>query len=120
LGKSTLVSWERDKNKNEILAWGFQYHKIRKNRSIPLALGGPALRLELQTDGLKPGPTFHDLRRTAVRNLIRSAVQRDVAMKISGHETDSISSRCNIVSIEDLRETAIKQHVYLDNQNNSY
>jgi integrase len=73
-----------------------------------------------EQEGLKAGPTFHDLRRTAARNLIRSGVDRDVAKRITGHKTDSIFSRYNIVSANDLKEAAIKQDAFLDGHNNGH
>ncbi len=59
------------------------------------------------------GLRLHDLRRSAVRNLIRAGVGQAVAMAISGHETEAMFRRYNITSEEDLRDAARRVTDYL-------
>ena len=49
------------------------------------------------------GRIVHDLRRSGVRHLVRAGVPLHTVMAMSGHRTQSMLKRYDIVSLEDLR-----------------
>lgn len=71
--------------------------------SVPIKDFRMSWNLACQAAGV-PGLLFHDLRRTAVRNLRRAGVAESVIMKITGHRTRGVFERYNITDQTDTQE----------------
>jgi integrase len=59
-----------------------------------------------------PGRLVHDLRRTAVRDMVRTGTSQSVAMSISGHKTNHMFLRYNITSDQDQRAALLNRQSY--------
>ena len=62
------------------------------------------------------GVIVHDMRRSAARNLSLSGVKEQLAMKITGHKTNSMYRRYRIVDEDELRQAQEQQQAYLQSQ----
>ena len=58
------------------------------------------------------GKIFHDLRRSACRLMTQAGIQQAVAMRISGHKTDSVWRRYTLPTNDDVREGLAKAEKY--------
>lgn len=72
-----------------------------------LTLTQKAWRTATKAAGL-PGLIFHDLRRSAVRNMEQAGIPRSVAMAISGHKREDVYRRYDIVNDRDIQAAASK------------
>lgn len=54
------------------------------------------------------------MRRSAIRNLVRAGVSDSVAMKLSGHKTQSVFDRYNVTSKADLVDAAAKLNAFTE------
>lgn len=86
--------------------------EARQDRIVPHVFhrdGDPIKSMRGAWDGAckrvgLPDAWFHDLRRTAVRNLERAGVPRSVATKLTGHKTESVYRRYAIADEDALSE----------------
>lgn len=98
----------------------FDAANIRKEWMKACAAAG--LGNIIPVDGKKYDPryegvTIHDLRRSAITNMVRSGIRETVAMRISGHKTASVFRRYNIVSPADIDEAMDKTESENEKQN---
>jgi integrase len=121
-----LVCFNRDRLGNPRKIGNFL--KAWRNRCVTLGLGSwevvegetvvrrdrpnskPRVRLVYH------GLLFHDLRRSAVRSMVRAGIPEVVAMRVSGHKTRAVFDRYNIVSDTDLVNAATKLESYFQGQ----
>jgi len=119
----TLAAWQEESKRDYPLCrWvchrrGRRISGIRKMwQSVCVQLGLGTGEWMKKQGGYRryQGLLVHDLRRSGIRNLIRSGVDRDTAKAISGHRTDDVFSRYNIVNEDDLAQAGTKVVAFLD------
>jgi integrase len=59
---------------------------------------------------------FHDLRRSAARNMVNAGIDEKLAMKIGGWKTDSVFRRYRITPRKDLHRAADKMNDFFQKE----
>ena len=67
---------------------------------------------ECKTPTKYRGRTWHDFRRSAVRNMVKAGVSTQVAKVWSGHSSDSVFERYSILTTDDLRDAQRQTEQY--------
>ena len=100
--RQRLITDELEKATGQIISWVFNHRRGKRIVNFYRSW-----RSACKKAGV-PGRWRHDFRRTAVRNLERAGGPMSTAMKMVGHQTDSIYRRYAIVDEAMLKEGAEK------------
>jgi integrase len=128
LGKRIVLRPEHSKNgESRTLIFGADGWAIIERaaaRQIPtvgevFTREGRAIRwfykswIKARRDAGLPTLKVHDLRRSAIRNLVRAGVPESVAMKCSGHKSATVFQRYNVTSDADIADAmvALEKHL---------
>jgi integrase/predicted DNA-binding transcriptional regulator AlpA len=85
------------------------FHRESKGKAgQPVKAFDKAWRNALKEAGLPVDRLFHDLRRSAARNLLHAGVSETEAMKVTGHKTPSMFRRYSIVSTAEVEAALLK------------
>jgi integrase len=95
--------------RTEVSPWIFS--RVEQGKVVPIRYCWKAWQGACKRAGF-PGVLWHDLRRCAVRNLILAGVPQAVAKKISGHKSDSMFQRYNIIVESQLADALTAAEVY--------
>jgi len=122
IGEALQVEWPQVDLDHAVIRLEPEQTKTSEARIVPLpnvlvlmlervepkegrVFSGDGLRAEWEkacTAAGLAGLMVHDMRRSAIRNLVRAGVSEKVAMSISGHRTRYVFDRYNIVSETDM------------------
>ena len=80
---------------------------------------GKLEEVEGKDDPRYTGLIIHDLRRSAIKNLMKAGVSEKVAMTISGHKTRDVFDRYHIVDTEDVVNAMRRVQDLVSNGENS-
>ena len=139
VGEATQIEWSQVDLQGALIRLEGEQTKTSEARIVPLpdvliqvlkrakkkeglVFSGTNLREEWTTAVKAAGMTgllVHDLRRSAIRNLIAAGVPEKVAMSISGHKTRAVFDRYHIVDATDVTNAMSKlQNKQLTENNN--
>jgi integrase len=99
---------------------GKQIRSFRRGfKSAAIAAGFGKIIKDEQTKIEKyVGITPHDMRRSAVRNFRKAGLSENEGMMLSGHKTNAVYRRYDIIDEQDLRESMAKVQDHLARQQN--